>query len=120
MITLHPTKPERELSGGMLWGCLRLKPMTDMNGFCEPRFAEVSEALAALLGKDDVGASAAVYLDGEPVVDIWGGYADADRSVRWERDTIVGVNSTTKNMTALCALILADRGELDLSAAVAD
>lgn len=93
--------------------------MTDISGLCEPRFAAVREALAALLGKDDVGASAAVYIDGEPVVDIWGGYADADRSVSWERDTVTGVNSTTKNMTALCALILADRGELDLSAPVA-
>ncbi|AWZ03919.1 MULTISPECIES: serine hydrolase domain-containing protein [unclassified Streptomyces] len=93
--------------------------MTDIKGFCEPRFAPVREALAALLDKDDVGASAAVYVDGEPVVDIWGGYADADRSVSWERDTLTGVNSTTKNMTALCALILADRGLLDLSAPVA-
>ncbi len=93
--------------------------MTDIKGLCEPRFAAVRAALAASLGKDDVGASVAVYLDGEPVVDIWGGYADADRSVSWERDTLTGVNSTTKNMTALCALILADRGQLDLSAPVA-
>ncbi|MFE0651078.1 serine hydrolase domain-containing protein [Streptomyces sp. NPDC059534] len=94
--------------------------MTDIRGFCEPRFAAVREVLAASLDKDDVGASATVYVEGEPVVDIWGGYADADRSVPWDRDTLVGVNSTTKNMTALCALILADRGRLDLSAPVAD
>lgn len=93
--------------------------MTDIEGVCEPRFAAVRETLAALLGKDDVGASAAVYVDGEPVVDIWGGYRDADRTVRWGRDTLTCVNSTTKNMTALCALILADRGQLDLSAPVA-
>ncbi|WP_327260400.1 beta-lactamase family protein [Streptomyces sp. NBC_01232] len=93
--------------------------MTDINGMCEPRFAAVREALAASLAKDDVGASVAVYLDGEPVVDIWGGYADAERSVGWERDTLTGVNSTTKNMVALCALVLADRGRLDLSAPVA-
>ncbi|MFD9791510.1 serine hydrolase domain-containing protein [Streptomyces sp. NPDC059070] len=93
--------------------------MTDVKGFCEPRFEAVRAALATLLGKDDVGASAAVYVDGEPVVDIWGGYADVDRSVAWERDTLIGVNSTTKNVVALCALILADRGELDLSAPVA-
>ena len=91
----------------------------DINGTCEPRFAAVRDALAASLGKQDVGASAAVYIDGEPVVDIWGGYVDAERSVGWERDTITGVMSTTKTMTALCALILADRGELDLSAPVA-
>ncbi|MGW7433357.1 serine hydrolase domain-containing protein [Streptomyces sp. NPDC054861] len=94
--------------------------MTDIKGMCEPRFAAVREALAASLAKDDVGASVAVHLGGEPVVDIWGGYADADRSVPWERDTLAAVNSTTKNMTALCALILADRGRLDLSAPIAD
>jgi CubicO group peptidase (beta-lactamase class C family) len=93
--------------------------MTDVKGFCEPRFEAVREALAALLGQDDVGASAAVYVDGEPVVDVWGGWADPDRSVSWERDTLTNVNSTTKNMIALCALILADRGELDLAAPVA-
>ncbi|MFD5813176.1 serine hydrolase domain-containing protein [Streptomyces sp. NPDC127038] len=93
--------------------------MTDIKGFCDPRFVAVRDALAALLDKDDIGASAAVFLDGEPVADLWGGYADADRSVAWERDTITGVNSTTKNMVALCALVLADRGELDLSAPVA-
>ncbi|WP_406835298.1 serine hydrolase domain-containing protein [Streptomyces sp. AHU1] len=93
--------------------------MTDIKGYCDPRFAAVREALAVLLDKDDVGASAAVYVDGEPVADVWGGYADADRSVDWERDTLTAVNSTTKNMTALCALVLADRGELDLSAPVA-
>lgn len=93
--------------------------MTDVKGRCEPRFAAVEEALAASLGKDDVGASVAVHLDGKPVVDIWGGYADADRTVDWERDTLTGVNSTTKNMTALCALVLADQGLLDLSAPVA-
>ncbi|MGP3691640.1 serine hydrolase domain-containing protein [Streptomyces sp. IBSNAI002] len=96
--------------------------MKDIEGFCEPRFVAVREALAALLGEDDVGdvgASAAVYVDGEPVVDLWGGYADTARTVGWERDTLVGVNSTSKNMTALCALILADEGRLDLSAPVA-
>ncbi|SEL67940.1 Beta-lactamase [Streptacidiphilus jiangxiensis] len=92
--------------------------MTDVKGTYEPRFAAVHAALAESLDKDDVGASVAVYLDGEPVVDLWGGYADADRSVGWERDTLTGVNSTTKNMTALCALVLADRGLLELSAPV--
>ncbi|MFI1442021.1 serine hydrolase domain-containing protein [Streptomyces fructofermentans] len=93
--------------------------MNDIEGLCEPRFEAVRETLADLLGKDDVGASAAVCVDGELVVDIWGGCADADRSVGWERDTLACVNSTTKNMTALCALILADRGLLDLSAPIA-
>ncbi|MER5961372.1 serine hydrolase domain-containing protein [Streptomyces sp. NPDC002057] len=93
--------------------------MTEIQGFTEPRFAAVREALAALLDQGDGGASAAVYIDGEAVVDLWGGFADTNRRVGWERDTLTCVNSTTKNITALCALILADRGRLDLSAPVA-
>jgi CubicO group peptidase (beta-lactamase class C family) len=90
-----------------------------VDGNCDARFGEVREALADSLDGDDVGASAAVYLDGEPVVDIWGGYADSSRTTPWGRETIVNVWSITKTMTALCALILADRGELDLVAPVA-
>jgi CubicO group peptidase (beta-lactamase class C family) len=93
--------------------------MADVAGTCQDRFAAVRDALAASLDDQDVGASAAVYLDGEPVVDIWGGYADAARSTPWQRDTITCAWSTTKTMTALCALILADRGDLDLAAPVA-
>src|SRR5260370_42560505 len=50
--------------------------MAEVQGVCDKRFGAVREALAASLDRDDVGASAAVYLDGEPVVDLWGGYAD--------------------------------------------
>ena len=80
----------------------------------------VREALAANLRTgEDIGSSAAVFLDGEPVVDVWGGYADEARTQPWQRDTIVNAFSTTKTMTALSALILADRGELDFNAPVA-
>jgi CubicO group peptidase (beta-lactamase class C family) len=93
--------------------------VANIEGKCEDRFGAVGETLAASLDADDVGASAAVYVDGEPVVDIWGGYADAARTLPWERDTITNVWSTTKTMTALSSLVLADRGELDLDAPVA-
>ena len=53
------------------------------------------------------------------MVDVWGGFADAARTIPWQRDTITNVWSVTKTMTALCALVLADRGELDLDAPVA-
>ena len=93
--------------------------MADLDGTCDERFAAVRDALAESLDNDDVGASVAVFVGGEPVVDLWGGYADPDRTRPWERDTITNVWSTTKTMTALCALILADRGEIDLDAPVA-
>jgi CubicO group peptidase (beta-lactamase class C family) len=88
-----------------------------IDGFCDERFAAVREALAANLDSGaDVGASVAVYVEGEPVVDIWGGET---HDGPWQRDTITNVWSITKTMTALCALLLADRGELDLHAPVA-
>lgn len=92
--------------------------MAEVRGVCDERFDAVRQALAESLDKDDVGASAAVYLDGEPVVDIWGGYADAARTVPWQRDTITNVFSTTKTMVALSVLLLADRGDLDFDAPV--
>ena len=67
----------------------------------------------------DIGASFCITKDGETVVDLWGGHADVERTRPWEKDTIVNVYSTTKPMTALTALLLADRGELDFNAPVA-
>lgn len=93
--------------------------MADIQGSYDDLFAAVPMALAGLLQEGDVGGSVAVFVDGEPVVDCWGGFADAGRTVPWQRDTIVNVWSVTKTMTALCALVLADRGELDLDAPVA-
>jgi CubicO group peptidase (beta-lactamase class C family) len=79
----------------------------------------VSDVLTANLTTGlDIGASAAVFLDGEPVVDLWGGFVDAAHTIPWTGDTIVNNFSTTKTMTALCALILADRGEIALDAPV--
>lgn len=94
--------------------------MTEIHGHTDPRFAGVRDAFAANFARgEDVGASVAVTLGGELVVDLWGGHADAAKTRPWQRDTIVNVYSTTKTMTALCALLLADRGELDLSQRVA-
>jgi CubicO group peptidase (beta-lactamase class C family) len=53
------------------------------------------------------------------VVDLWGGWRDAARSVPWRGDTIVHTYSTTKPMVAACALVLVDRGSLQLDQPVA-
>jgi CubicO group peptidase (beta-lactamase class C family) len=93
--------------------------MADIQGSYDVLFTAVPQALAASLDEGDAGASVAVFVDGAPVVDVWGGFADAGRTLPWSQDTIVNVWSVTKTMTALCALVLADRGELDLDAPVA-
>ena len=107
--------PAQDLAAGATWF-----DETEIRGTCSDRFGAVRDAFAAnLTGGADVGASVAVFIDGEPVVDLWGGYFDTSYTRPWERDTIVHTFSTTKTMTALCALLLADRGELDLDAPVA-
>ncbi|KRB52145.1 serine hydrolase domain-containing protein [Phenylobacterium sp. Root700] len=90
------------------------------DGFAHDRFSPVREAFDANLASGaDVGAAFCATLEGETVVDLWGGFADEARTRSWEQDTIVNVYSTTKTMTALTALLIADRGELDFDAPVA-
>ena len=94
--------------------------MTEIHGSVERGFEPVRDAMAANFDRQsDVGASVAVTLNGDLVVDLWGGYADEARTTPWQQHTITNVWSTTKTMTALCALILADRGAIDLHAPVA-
>jgi len=94
---------------------------TGIHGECAPRFEAVREAFARGFEKGtELGAAVCFTLDGETVVDLWGGHVDRARSREWERDTLVNVYSTTKGMTAVCALQLVERGELDLEAPVAE
>lgn len=93
--------------------------MTEIHGQCTDRFAAVREVFADSFAQGrERGASVAVTLHGEPVVDLWAGDADGEGRP-WERDTIVNVWSTTKTMSAICLLMLADRGQLDLDAPIA-
>lgn len=90
-----------------------------IHGTCDERFSLVKEKFEEnFTKKGDVGASVAITLEGEYVVDLWGGHADVAKTRAWQEDTIVNVYSTTKTMTALCALMLADRGEIDFYAPV--
>ena len=92
----------------------------DVNGKCESEFEGVRDAFVQNFEEGlEVGAAVAVTIDGEFVVDIWDGDADP-RGTPWAEDTIVNVYSTTKTMSATCMLALADRGQLDFDAPVAD
>ena len=88
----------------------------EIQGTCDARFAPVREAFAKNFEEfEELGASAAVCVDGIPVVDLWAGKADpAGRP--WARDTIANVYSTTKGIAALAVLRLAERGLVDLDA----
>ena len=93
---------------------------TALNGFTTPQFDSVRDAFQAQMDSGlDVGASVAIFHHGELVADLWGGTRDEAGEVPWTEDTLVNVWSTTKTMTFLVALMLADRGELDFEAPVA-
>jgi CubicO group peptidase (beta-lactamase class C family) len=93
----------------------------DIEGTCDPRFEAVREAFAAnFVEPGEIGAAVSVVIDGSRVVDLWGGLADAHTGRAWAADTPVLVYSTTKGPTAVSALRLWERGELDLDAPVAE
>jgi CubicO group peptidase (beta-lactamase class C family) len=98
------------------YGATMAKEQASIHGTVAPGFEAVKGAFEANFAhQDDVGASVAITVGGELVVDLWGGTATFDDGERdWERDTIINVWSTTKTMAALCCLVLADRGQLDL------
>jgi len=91
-----------------------------VHGRCEPRFEGLRSALGEVLASGtEVGAALAVCVDKQPVVDLWGGHADAARTRPWTRDTIVNLFSVGKAITAICAHRLVEAGLLDLDAPVA-
>ncbi len=93
----------------------------EIQGSVAPGFEPVRDAFAANWEHHgEVGASVAMTVDGEPVVDLWGGTATFDDGEHeWQEDTIINVWSTTKTMSFLCMLMLVDRGQLDLYEPVA-
>jgi CubicO group peptidase (beta-lactamase class C family) len=90
------------------------------HGFAKDAFAPLRATFEANLASGaDLGASVSVRVADETMVDLWGGSADAAQTKPWAENTIVNVYSTTKTMTALTALLLADRGLIDFAAPVA-
>lgn len=86
-----------------------------VQGHCAPGYEAVLRAFIANFTVDEeLGASVAIEIDGQPVVDLWGGWADEAKTQPWAADTVGIVFSNTKPATALCAHLLAERGDLDL------
>jgi len=91
-----------------------------IRGTVEPGYEGVRDAFASNFAEHgEVGAGFSLVVDGRTVVDLWGGVADATTGAAYTDDTLQLVFSTTKGATALCANLLAQRGELDVDAPVA-
>jgi CubicO group peptidase (beta-lactamase class C family) len=86
-----------------------------VSGRCDERFAPVRAAFAAnFVERGEVGAGVAVYVDGELVVDLVGGWTDEARTRAWRADTLVDVYSVGKAFVALLLLQLIDEGLVGL------
>jgi CubicO group peptidase (beta-lactamase class C family) len=66
------------------------------------------------------GGALSVYLDGEPVVDVWTGWSDRRGRTHWTADTGAMVFSATKGMASTVIHRLVDRGLIDYEAPVAE
>ena len=92
---------------------------SEIYGDCDPKFHGVAEAIAANFSeRGDQGAAVCTTVDGEVVVDLWGGWADIAKTQPWQRDTLVNVWSSTKGMATVAGHVAADRGLIDFEAPV--
>jgi len=89
--------------------------MTEVHGNCTPQFKKVRTLLQQFIDSgEEVGASIAVSVDGQDVVNLWGGYADPENKRPWTEDTVVGVASSTKMISSLAVLMLVDNGTVSV------
>lgn len=92
----------------------------DAQGFCDPKFQRVVDQFNCnFKERGEVGASVAIFVEGELVVNLWGGIADQDNGRKWREDTLALVYSSTKGLAAICLNMLIDRGLIEIDAPVA-
>ena len=85
----------------------------EIHGECDPRFSKVKETFEKLYQEDrEIGSCFAVYKDGNPLVDLWGGFQDKDKTKPWQKDNLVTVYSTTKGVAAFCIALAMEKGLL--------
>ena len=91
----------------------------DVHGSADGRFGPVRDGFAEVVrAQPGTGAGFAAWCEGRLVVDLWGGYADAERRRPWAADSLVQPYSVSKPFAAVCALRLVESRRLDLDAPV--
>ncbi len=92
-----------------------------VSGYVDPRFRGVLDAFVKnYRANDDLGSAVSVVVEGETVVDLWGGWCDAERRTEWRQDTLVCMMSVAKGISAIAFSMLLDRGLVELDAPVAN
>ena len=91
----------------------------EIEGKCDEKFSKVRDAfIENFETRGDVGAALCIYHQGNIVVDLWGGYRNADRTIPWTSDTLVQTYSNGKGWLATCMHILLDRELIELDTPV--
>ena len=92
-----------------------------IDGWCAPGYEGVRRAFADNFAEQgEVGAAVCVVVDGEIVVDLVGGWTDADQTRPWDPETIVDFYSVGKAVVGLLALQLVDEGLIGLDDPIAE
>ena len=95
--------------------------IAEINGSCAPGYENFRDAFQQNFADGlELGASLHLSLNGEPIVDLWGGFTDLDRQHRWQQNSLANVFSSTKIPTICCALRCLDLGLLELDRPVAE
>ena len=85
-----------------------------INGYCEEKYSPVKKIFESFfLNKEEIGASFAIYKEGKPLIDLWGGFKNK-KNQKWDENTIVNVFSATKGIYEIIVSILIDQNILDL------
>src|SRR6195952_3521342 len=93
----------------------------NVRGVADPNFVCAVRAFSQLFpGRRFGGGALCIYLDGQPVVDVWTGWADRRGTRPWNADTGTMVFSATKGMASTVIHRLVDRGLIDYDAPVAE
>ena len=94
--------------------------VAELSGYIAPGFEPVLDAFRENFAANaEIGAACSAYINGDCVVDLWGGWRVVNRQERWNEDTMVVVMSTTKGLTALVTALLHSDGHLDFDRSVA-
>ena len=89
-----------------------------ISGYCEEKYIPVKKIFEEyFLKQEEIGASFAIYKEGKPLIDLWGGFKNKDNE-KWEENTIVNVFSATKGIYEILVSILIDQNILDLEKSV--
>jgi CubicO group peptidase (beta-lactamase class C family) len=89
-----------------------------INGYCEEKYNPVKKIFEDyFLKHEEIGASFAIYKEGKPLIDLYGGFKNKNNK-NWEENTIVNVFSATKGIYEIIVSILIDQNILDLEKSV--